>query len=154
MQTTRLKGLRMNSEHSPTKIPLWQELAASSLATVFFPFQVVFLLLAALALLASDVELGKMWKDTRKFFLRTLFRVGLEPRIPKGVEANGLSNPGLTQVVLIGQVGVAVSDLKPTGMITINKVEHYARAGDGFIPKGEKIVVTSVGVFEVGVRRS
>ena len=154
MQTTRLKGLQMNSDRSPTKIPLWQELVASSLATVFFPFQVVFLLLAALALLASDVELGKMWKDTRKLFLRTLFRVGLEPGIPKGVEANGLSNPRLTQVELIGDVGMAVSDLKPTGMIIINEVKHFARSENGFIPQGERIVVTSVGAFEVGVRHS
>lgn len=144
----------MPCEKSPDKTPLWQELTASSLATILFPFQVVFLLLAALALLPPDVGLGKMWKDTRKFLLRFLFRVELGPRVLNEVEPEGLSNPGLKQVELVGQTGVAVSDLKPTGMIAINETEHYARSETGFIPKGEKIVVTMVGAFELMVRKA
>jgi membrane-bound ClpP family serine protease len=55
---------------------------------------------------------------------------------------------------LIGLSGTALGDLKPTGKVLIEGAEHFARSEAGFIPKGEKIVVTSVGAFEVGVRRS
>lgn len=55
---------------------------------------------------------------------------------------------------LIGLSGIALGDLKPTGKVLIEGAEHYARSEDGFIPKGETIVVTSVGAFEVGVRHS
>jgi membrane-bound ClpP family serine protease len=55
---------------------------------------------------------------------------------------------------LIGLTGITLGDLKPTGKVLVEGAEHVARSENGFIPKGEKIVVTSVGAFEVGVRHS
>ena len=60
----------------------------------------------------------------------------------------------MDQTSLIGLSGIALGDLKPTGKVLIEGAEHFARSEAGFIPQGEKIVVTSVGAFEVGVRDS
>jgi membrane-bound ClpP family serine protease len=53
---------------------------------------------------------------------------------------------------LVGQWGQTLSDLKLAGKIEINGQKFYARSESGFVRKGEKVMVSSVGDFELVVR--
>jgi membrane-bound ClpP family serine protease len=54
---------------------------------------------------------------------------------------------------LVGAEAVAASDLKPSGIITLQGMSRSARSQFGFITKGEKVVIESIGDFEVIVRK-
>jgi membrane-bound ClpP family serine protease len=54
---------------------------------------------------------------------------------------------------LVGQMGLTISDLKLAGKIEVNGQEFYARSEAGFVGKGEDVLVSSVGDFELVVRR-
>ncbi|MCX6988315.1 MAG: serine protease [Chlamydiae bacterium] len=49
--------------------------------------------------------------------------------------------------VLIGKIGVAESDLRPSGHILIDNNPYQAMADRGYITKGEEIRITSTGPF-------
>lgn len=53
---------------------------------------------------------------------------------------------------LVGQPGRVVNDLKLVGKIEVNGREFYARSEAGFVGRGEKVLITSVGDFELVVR--
>jgi len=55
---------------------------------------------------------------------------------------------------LVGVEGVAASDLRPTGIIRVLGTDRNARSEFGLIARGEKVVVESVGDFEVNVRKT
>lgn len=51
----------------------------------------------------------------------------------------------------VGRVGVAVTDLRPTGQVTVDGVTRDARA-DRFVASGRRVVVTGAGGFGLLVR--
>jgi membrane-bound ClpP family serine protease len=53
---------------------------------------------------------------------------------------------------LVGQLGQVVSDLKLVGKIEVKGRQFYARSEAGFVGRGENVLVTSVGDFELVVR--
>jgi membrane-bound ClpP family serine protease len=53
---------------------------------------------------------------------------------------------------LVGTTGQALSDLKLVGKIEVNGREFYARSEAGLVRKGENVMITSVGDFELVVR--
>jgi membrane-bound ClpP family serine protease len=53
--------------------------------------------------------------------------------------------------VMVGQHGVTVSELRPTGKVEIAGRTHDARA-DEYIARGVRVVVVDVGGFELRVR--
>ena len=55
---------------------------------------------------------------------------------------------------MVGLEGIAVSDLKPAGTITVEGIDRSARSSLGLIAKGEKVMIESVGDFEVTVRKA
>lgn len=56
-------------------------------------------------------------------------------------------------ISLDGRIGEVISDLAPTGKVSIDGETREARASLGFIPKGELIEVESSGAFELVVRQ-
>jgi hypothetical protein len=66
-------------------------------------------------------------------------------------------NPGPEKArldtAMMGMTGVALTDLKPTGVILIEGTMQPARAVVGFISKGDDIAVESVGAFEFRVKK-
>jgi membrane-bound serine protease (ClpP class) len=66
-------------------------------------------------------------------------------RTRKSIEAD-------KQEHLIGQLGQTLSDLKLVGRIEVNGQKYYARSESGLVRKGEKVMVSSVGDFELVVR--
>lgn len=56
--------------------------------------------------------------------------------------------------ILKGKIGVTITDMRPSGKIEIEEIRYDALSEDGFISKGEKIVVTRHETTSIFVKKS
>ena len=106
----------------------------------FGGISVFFGTLVALVLL-SFIEFKLMVKTPygKKFLLNTV--------------VEGHSNRAPAEDSIIGQEGIALTRLNPSGKVSINEKNYEAHSQDGYVENGEKVVVVTQDNFKLIVKK-
>ena len=102
--------------------------------TVFFGT-----LIALVVLSFFEFKLMAKTAYGRKFFLSTAI--------------DGRSNKAQAENSIIGQTGIALTRLNPSGKVSINAKNYEAHSQDGFIEDGQEIAVVSQDNFKLTVKK-
>jgi membrane-bound serine protease (ClpP class) len=68
-------------------------------------------------------------------------------------KSEGYSSSNLNNLALVGQIGIASTDLRPSGKIRINNEMFDAIAITGFIEKGSEVIVESIESIQLKVSK-